>query len=574
MGDIEDFPLIASLSRFSFGDASLWERAGAGLTSYPVLALLPHAVLFRIFGTAGYIAADILIALAFYLTLEALLRFFGFSSRLSVLGAALPILITKIPATGGYMAYINYFPLNFWGWRIPRPFVSEIFFFAALAAAWGLFRPGSKCGTKAWGALGLAFALAVQTQAHAALILFLAMPLWWAASGRDRLRGGALVRGFFVASLVFAVVVALFVAQRWIEHPDLPVRCGVFSVDRFHPIFLEVNPAAVFVWGYTFLIAWLLPRFFTDGRGCVLRAALCFTACLTIAAYFALPVSWMLLGRTVQPGLFERQFDKIFSLNYFITIVAVMEAALMVPCLPALKNIVTKSFISVVLVIAAASSVGWVTTLAGNGDHMRPTFEEYKELGPGYRDDFAALVRELEKPVYGECRVIGTFDHQAYAWWGGFRNGYSYLPDPLMTTASDGEIEQRFVEFCRLVGVQREELAAFAGLSYVNIFWIGHDKYQASRAHTLRPIADYSASTAVKISKTSPLDSWHVELPQTDAARLVSRYDASGDAPTGRLDLVVLNTDKSQRQLAPPGHLFEPVFSNASFRVWRRRSAP
>ena len=204
--------------------------------------------------------------------------------------------------------------------------------------------------------------------------------------------------------------------------------------------------------------------------------------------------------------------------------------------------------------------------------HMRAaTFDDWAGL-PDYRRHFAALVRELEKPAYADSRVIGTFDLQVYSWWATFHSGYSFLPEAFLTTASDQEIEDRLLRFCRLLGLDDAAFLKLINRRYVTVFWLGCDKYQASVAHSFSTLDDYSPAERAKIGATSFASSWNMAIPISEQNRLVHSYQMTSvdQIALPRLDVIVLL--KALEPFTPPADLFEPRYENAVFKVWSRKA--
>ena len=116
------------------------------------------------------------------------------------------------------------------------------------------------------------------------------------------------------------------------------------------------------------------------------------------------------------------------------------------------------------------------------------------------------------------------------------------------------------------------DFVTFARRSYVNIFWIGCAKYQASKAFTFSPLDDYDEVDRAKIATTTIFDNFAVALPRSQQARLSRVFEEVDLTHLDRLDLIVLTKDESTVGFAPSSVAFDLVFENAVFRVWSRRS--
>ena len=84
VGDIQFYPVISAISNFNFGETVLFEHLGDGILFVnSIFVCLPYALGLRFFGPAGFIIADISIALCYYVILSVLLRIFKIPKFLS-----------------------------------------------------------------------------------------------------------------------------------------------------------------------------------------------------------------------------------------------------------------------------------------------------------------------------------------------------------------------------------------------------------------------------------------------------------------------------------------------------------
>jgi hypothetical protein len=151
--------------------------------------------------------------------------------------------------------------------------------------------------------------------------------------------------------------------------------------------------------------------------------------------------------------------------------------------------------------------------------------------------------------------------------------GCSFLADPFLSVVPDVEIETRLLSLCKLVGMSDEELGAFVNRPYVNIFWLGHAKYQACAAHTFAPLGEYSDAEKESIRKAGVFGAFNVIVPSGERKRLTNAFQGLDAQNLGRrLDVVVLTKDESLAGKSVTDRAFSPVYENGTFRVWRRTS--
>src|SRR5207249_2811930 len=124
--------------------------------------------------------------------------------------------------------------LSYWGPRIPRPYVTELFVLASLCGLLAVVRSWQSArrpGT--WAMIGLMIALAGQGDLFSASIMGTTAGLLGAVLvvfdpvGRRQLVKCALAFG--VSAMVALIP---FFYQRWKELPDLADRLGIYSVPR------------------------------------------------------------------------------------------------------------------------------------------------------------------------------------------------------------------------------------------------------------------------------------------------------------------------------------------------------
>ncbi len=121
--------------------------------------------------------------------------------------------------------------------------------------------------------------------------------------------------------------------------------------------------------------------------------------------------------------------------------------------------------------------------------------------------------------------------------------------------------------------MNRSQFIEFLLRRYVVVLWLGHDKYQVSRAYSFGPLHEYHPTIQEHLAETSIYDSWRVGLPAHEARRLMARFDETRlkRETLPRIDLIVLTNDESLREFSPVGSDFSLVYQNATFRVYAPR---
>jgi hypothetical protein len=580
--DIQYFPLIKALGDFDLRESVTHENAGNGVRSFPFASVLPHALFFRLCGAAGFIIGDFLCALA---------AFFLFAKMFQLLGArrslALGLAVLLVCGALQFNSEPLDMKIRFWGWRIPRPFVSEIFFLAALTAMLLLFREDWRKRKILWVGTGLAFAALIQADIHLAFIMLtvLAGQGLFLLGAKKENRCGLLLN-FAICGGACLLFSAPFIWQRLGENPDVPRRFGIFAVSRFAPLFEATNILQT-------LLAVVLPpvmaafyqanrrKHFPEERPeKAISQGLLLLSALSAISFFALPLFCIATGKCAQPYHFRLRL--IMLTSYALLAALAMGLEMLAGnlqrtrlCFPKWARLFAalKALLVVALFfVALKGTYKDADKAVRKSDHMRATrdYPEWDSLRH-YRRDFAALAAELEKDDYYGVKVAATFDHQFMSWWLTFRDREMFLAEPFLSVVPDAEVESRLIEFCKMLGMTTEQFREFIQRRYVLNFWLSLNKYQASSAHAFSSLDEYTPEIRGKIAASSVYENWLLALPLSEEKRLLEKFAATPPGITRKLDLIVLTKDRSVAGLEPLPNDFAPVYENETFKVWRRK---
>jgi hypothetical protein len=352
----------------------------------------------------------------------------------------------------------------------------------------------------------------------------------------------------------FLVGIGPFLVQRLRENPQSPVRLGVFGVDRLSPLWLPGWMPYGMLLGLLVLVLGLVRL------GLAKRTAV-FWSVWALAATFALPISTVVLGKTVQPFQFVDRFERVICLGLLV----LLGSGLTLVSQRFKRPPTSRLVLPVVLALALAFNLKEMNGLVQVKTHMRSDFAEWGQV-ENYRSAFDGLTQELSKPSYHG--VMGSLDLQPYVWWVGFRQGKSFLPPAPLTTVDDREIETRLAQFCHLLGMPTEQYLDLINRRMTQIFWLGHNKHQASGAYTFAPLSDYTQAAQKAIARTGKLNSQNVILPKSEQRRLVQDYVQTSMIDFPQLDVIVLTRDGLTAGLDPGRDQFVKTYENEVFQVW------
>jgi hypothetical protein len=553
--------------------------------SYPFLPLLVHAGLFRVLGPAAFVVGEVLFNLLFYLLVTTLLRACGISQSLSrlagfCLAAGMIHFNIAIPLPFAHTSTTLYF--DFWDRRFPRPLVSFPIFLLSVLLLMKLSGPGDSLKSKPlWIFFGIAAAALFQADPYMAIVFFLAAGMAFGfvlvtahRQRREILKGMVLC---IPAGLLTSL--SLFI-QRFLTHPDVTRRYGVFPVDRDFFLFQFQNAGVV---ALVVVLAVLLEILKRRLPGSVTSAQLCCSwvlSILCVSACFALPISGLVLGTSIHPYHFALASITLASYGLLVHALILLQIAFMraQSSLGASGSRSAQRFmraLSIVIIVAALLlNVQSASSAARKTTHIRTDVPEWEAL-QDYRRHFTALIGELRQERYAPCKVAGLFDHQVAFWWLAFGGGNLFLAEPAFSTLPDSEVESRLIAFCRLLGMTPDNFASFIKKPWVLVFWIGHNKYQASRLYTFSPIDDYSPEDQKKILSSPGVESWqsswNIILPLSEEERLCHQYGSKTSRPSRRLDVIILTRYEIDMGLSPPRDDFVLEYENPVFQVWVHR---
>jgi hypothetical protein len=354
----------------------------------------------------------------------------------------------------------------------------------------------------------------------------------------------------------------------------VPVRLGVFAVDRAQPLLPPEEPLKHLVMATRFaaaaglLVYWIDPPRRRERLGATLGLTV-----MCLLSLLAIPASTVLLGQTVQPYHF---FSETVTFKTLVIIVAIgqmldMGAAWIARHLPGTDLSRRLGRAGLAIVAAGCLFLGTALHLPQIvfEGHVRRDFEMYR--APDYRAAFRELTDELGRERYAGARVLGTLDIQVLDWWALFGGMQAFSPEPCATTIDDDEIEDRLLRFLRELGAKQQDVLRIVKDRAVLIFFLGCAKYQVSRGHHFAPLSDYPLQIQQTFSNSSRFDSWLMALPNSEAKRLVERYSRTREGRGNlRLDVIVLGPGQLDRRLAPAPEQFRLRFENRLFRVYQR----
>jgi hypothetical protein len=385
----------------------------------------------------------------------------------------------------------------------------------------------------------------------------------------------------------FLLSLSYFFLQFFWTDPAVSVRWGLFPIDRLSPPFFLSREYLTHLVGLSLVVgiwSWLPHRM--DKRWSKDVQSLLGIVVLFIAfSPLALPLSGIILGKSIQPYHFDERGWRLISLGYYCTLIAI--GVLVFYILNNIRMIFSPRIMSaaricgvIVLLLcgvlgslAKAVSHAVVTAKVERQQRVRLNWppEQRGAWGdmPTYRHDFNALVQELSKANYAGARVLGTFDQQLGMWWLALHKGFLYIPDTFISTTSDEEILRRTISFMQLVGGTPDFFNEKIGELYFQVRFLSLAKWQAFAGYTAAPISEYQPEQISRIQKKSVMNTWDIELPKSERIRLEKAF-LQITPLQGGLDIIILDHGQDFGSLPGPQQGFMLTYENPTFRVWVR----
>jgi hypothetical protein len=229
----------------------------------------------------------------------------------------------------------------------------------------------------------------------------------------------------------------------------------------------------------------------------------------------------------------------------------------------------TAALVSFIFGIACTVFINYLY-LHRQGNHNVREVDGFITTNPdAYRNDLRQVVQKLRKAWADGARVLATNDTEVLTWWTTFVDGTAVLPDSFTSALSDYHIEQGIIQFAKTFELTPLELQNFLETRRYMIWFLGAEKYQASRIHQYAPLSDYSPEQRVLIEVLQPplRTEWQVFLPKSELSRILSAYQQAESAPSYQPDVIVLLRDEYFQKVTRRPVGYERALFNSSFEM-------
>ena len=557
LGDTDYLPLIYALARGEYGEISDFATYGRGFLPFPLVSIAPYALAVALAGNAGFILADFAIGAMRALILQRTLLLL---SRRPLASAILAVLLV-----------IVLFDVNAWSYRLPRPFVTQVFYLAGFHLCLRLWL---KRGAQSWvwpAGHGVVVAATIQGDLHGGVFLGTAAALTLVAVAWRTSTLMPVLRYGLWFGCGFAVAVLPFALQSLSAPTHIVTRWGAFDHDRAwdQPLVDTIIVPA----GLLIALIPLLSR-----RGLMANEAAAASAVgllFVLAATISSTVFVLVLGRAIQ---IYQAYEKIPQ-------IALSMLSIVIVCLVLhrVKSTILLSLMVAIALLAAGKPIAGTAKEAVQIQSQRltePGLPFAAHYAPSYRRDVTDIVHRLDAQRSESPQVLGTFDQQFAMLWS-IRAGRSlFIPDTFLTMVDDTTIEDRTIGLSRLVGMSttqfRENLDGTLRFNYFQARFLTLEKWQASPFHMPADPTRYTPAQLARILELRKGDSaayWNLETPEDEKVRLLAKFVAPQTIAAP--DVIVLNNFGLSRNLpGPTAPGYTLTYANPSFRMFLRAPRP
>jgi hypothetical protein len=560
------FNVIARMLRHHLAESFYLDSAGTGQLPYPIMGILPYAFFHSLFGGWGFLAGDVF---------ASVLRFFAFwyavgplarNSRERVLMTLAITFLTCEYVQGDYIKH--WFFEGLWGIRIPRPFLTVSYFLISFGVLVRLREILRNNGSPREIALyGVPLALVASADPHFFLILGITTALlliYWFGTSQVP------IRSVLLYVLFSGICVGLVMIHITGLPPDVQLRVGNVPVFD-HIIAVEIpllEQMILFV--LSALGCALLARFRARDERAI---SLLLVATIIFGVTFvASPLVSAIRGVSLQEYQFT--FRRMEMGGFLVALWLLYGVRILFAKRPMTLAITYSCVALVTYSICVYRYYGFASEFAQNeaGIGSGP----FGKAETNWRKPAGEVLKYVEEHYGKDKVVIGTLDFPLMLLLTMRPNVYLFVAPVYQTSATDDEVEERFMELCALIGPSHEFMKIYLQSNAAHDAYISFWKYQFNRMNTFAPLGTYKPDDLNTLLVRR--DAGSTLIPPYIADQLLQKYDQvrnritlspSAGARFKLPDLIILNRGEAFDALTPHG--YQKVAENATFRLFERR---
>ncbi len=529
------YPQIKYLSKFLLNYSYDPEISDLKNIAIPISGILIHSILLKIFGFSSFIVAEWICVFIFLLIFYQILNLF-FSKNLSIIFSILifctPLLISQTFLSN--FQYLRIFEDNFYNLRVPRPMISNLFFFGFILVILKIDQKNIYKYSN-FILIGLVLGLTLSSVYYYFLTQIIFLLIFFQLNSRKNLfyEVNDKLKFYLISILVFFLSIIPFLINLYFHENEFTTRQGVFDLEYEKKI--------------------ILLKYIAEKYLSIKFLAVLFTISLISYSinFFKLRekklnnVFYLIfLSSLISPILFVIFSNKSFVFYHFINFIVVnCVLYLIIVSLIIFNNILkirinnftTSVFLILISSVYIFNDVNKYQNLYNDN--------EYKKQ----RNEFSKINSQILSEFNLSKSSLLSFETNIIIW--SIMNDIKYLDfiNGFFTSKKDYMIEEDIYSAFKKLKLKEENFYKFvrnnkSSWRYLNnnITKYVYYKYQANSLITYNDSKNFEKSELIDISKSSPLLHQQSIIPQYEIKRLISEFNKF-DKKLNYPDIIILN---------------------------------
>jgi hypothetical protein len=557
------YPQIKYLSQLIFNQSFDQDISGLKILPIPLSGIIFHSILFKFLGFYSFIVAEFVCILIFLLIFYHIFASF-FSKNLSffftVLIYFVPLIL--IETTLSNFQYLGVFSKNFYNFRIPRPMISNLYFFSFVLLILKM-NSSNFYSYKNFVLLGLVLGLTVSSVYYYFLteivFLLLFLILKFKSSFLNELLNN--YKYYLSSILVFLLIAFPFLIIIYLHEPEFTYRQGIIDLDNEKKIILfnylfekYLDLKFLIVFFILSFLSFLVNFFDLSGKKLNNTFYLLFLSSLISPLLFLLlapktHVFYHFINFIIVTGILYLIIFSFISFNYVM------------------KKNLNKTFINILILLLLFN-------------HSFVEFRKYQGLNSDnnyktFRNEFSIINSKIRSSFDMTKTSLLSLESNLIIW--AILNDIKYLDfvNGFFTSKKDHMLEEDIFSTFKKLGLKKENFNSFIENRKSKWRYINHDvkksfayKYQANSLLTYQDTRDFEGEELTHILKTSPMLSQQSIIPKYELDRL--KKDFNNYKPdNAKSDIIVINKkDKFMLTLNLPESDYCKVFDGDFFMMF------
>ena len=557
------YPQIKYLSEMIFNQSFDEDISGLKNIPIPLSGILLHSILFKFLGFFSFIVAEFICILIFLLIFyHIFISFFpkNLSFFFSLLIYFAPLIL--IETTLNNFQYLGVFSNNFYNFRIPRPMISNLYFFSFVLLIVKM-NLNNFYSYKNFALLGLILGLTASSVYYYFLTEVVFLLLFLILKFRLSLLNQLLnnYKYYLSSILVFLLVTLPFLIIIYLHEPEFTYRQGIIDLNNEKKLILfsyllekYLNLKFLIVFFVLSFLSFLANFFNLSGKKLNNIFYLLFVSSLISPLLFLIfapktHVFYHFINFIIVTGILYLIIFSFISLNHIM------------------KKNINKTFITsfIFLLLFSYSFVEFRKYQELNSDNNYKTF----------RNEFSVINSKIKSSFDMTKSSLLSFESNLIIW--AILNNIKYLDyvNGFFTSKKDHMLEEDIFSTFKKLGLKKGNFNSFIENRKSRWRYINHDikksfayKYQANSLITYRDTKDFEDDELTHILKSSPVLSQQSIIPKYELDRLKQDFD-NYETNYNKSDIIVINKkDEFTLSLNLPEKEYCKVFDGKVFMMF------